>query len=116
MNTKTAIIIEALNLKSNRRRLYLSNSLFDEGMVISVDFRCTDGTQTALAIVTGAADADDPRLEGKLPTHSVRAYYTGPIPVSYDAVELGDDVPQMDDDEDAVDLTEFEDEDEDDGE
>ena len=110
MNTNTAIIVEALNLKSNRRRLYLSSSQFDTGMVVSVDFRCTDGSQTALALVTGAASADDPRLEGKLPTHRVRAYYTGPIPVSYDAMEPAEDWPND------VDLTEFEDEEEEDGE
>lgn len=123
MNTNAIIVVEALNLKSNRRRLYRSNSLFDKGMVISVDYRCTDGSETALAIVTGAADVNDPRLNGVPPTHSIRAYYTGPNPVSYDAVELGDDVPKQDDvqtGEDTeklnVDLTEFEDEEEDDGE
>ena len=123
MNTNAIIVVEALNLKSNRRRLYRSNSLFDKGMVISVDYRCTDGSETTLAIVTGAADVNDPRLNGVPPTHSIRAYYTGPNLVSYDAVELGDDAPKQDDaqtGEDAekpnVDLTGFEDEEEDDGE
>ena len=123
MNTNAIIVVEALNLKSNRRRLYRSNSLFDKGMVISVDYRCTDGSETALAIVTGAADVNDPRLNGVPPTHSIRAYYTGPNPVSYDAVELGDDAPKQDDvqtgedtEKPDVDLTEFKDEEEDDGE
>lgn len=112
------IIIEALNLKSNHRRLYLADSLYDPGVVISVDFRCTDGSQTALAVVTGAAEADDPRLAGKMPTHRVRAYYTGPYEIDYSAKipPVPGLTPVADDEEMDVDLTEWEDEDQENGE
>lgn len=106
MNTNTAIIIEAMNLKSNRRRLYLSNLQFNPGTVISVDFRCTDGTNTALAVVTGSASADDPRLEGALPTHRVREYYSGPFALDYNLIPVGNTGDE--DEDDGVDLTEDE--------
>ena len=89
---KNIHVIEALNLKSNRRRLYQSAHDLPNGTLTFVDFNCTDGTETALAIVTGAATADDPRLSGNLPTHRVRSFLATPMTaLDYTAIDAPDD-------------------------
>lgn len=89
---KNISIIEAINLKSNRRRLYQSAHDLPTGTLAFVDFNCTDGTETALAIVTGAATVDDPRLGGNLPTHRVRSFLATPMTdLDYTAIDAPDD-------------------------
>ena len=93
---KNISIIEAVNLKSNRRRLYQSVHNLPTGTLALVDYNCTDGTQTALAVVTGTSPVDDPRLGGELPTHRVRCYHATPM-TALDYSEI--DAPDAEHDE-----------------